>query len=111
MNPVNTQFSDLGRLSWPKRDETNACLNFPPLFTFLSLRIRPEKFPEVFFCQTGKTTENSFSDPRTEIMWIRSKQTRFPRENRVRVPNKGRGTDLDRSADLVSPNNDFHLRN
>ena len=31
-NPVNTQFCNLGRLSWPKRDETNAYLNFPPFF-------------------------------------------------------------------------------
>ena len=34
VNPVNTQFSDLGRLSWPKRAEINACLNFPPFLDF-----------------------------------------------------------------------------
>ena len=69
------------------------------------------KFSGTIFCQTGKTIENSFSDPRNEITWIRSKQARFPRKKRVRVPNKGRGSDLDRSADLVSPVNDFHFRN
>ena len=84
---------------------------FPAIFTFLSLLIRPENFPELFFCQTGKTIENSFSDPRNEITWIRSKQARFPREKRVRVPNKGRGSDLDKSADLVSLVNDFHFPN
>ena len=56
-------------------------------------------------------TKNSFSDLRTEITWIRSKQARFPREKRVRVPNKGQGRELDRSADLVSPENGFHLQN
>ena len=110
VNPVNTQFSDLGRLSWPKRAEINACLNFPPFLHFLTPN-KAGNFSGTIFCQTGKTIENIFSDPRNEIKWIRSKQAQFPRKKRVRVPNKGRGSDLDRSADLVSPVNDFHFPN
>ena len=82
---------------------------FPAILHFWI--IKAGYFRPGFFCQTGKTTENSFSDLRTEITWIRSKQARFPREKRVPVTNKGRGSDLDRSADLVSPDKDFSLRN
>ena len=85
---------------------------FLAIFTiFVTPRNKAGKFSGTIFCQTGKTTENSFTDPRTEIKWIRSKQGRFPREKRVRVPNKGRGSDLDMSADLVSPDNEFYFPN
>ena len=72
VNLVNTQFSNLGGLSWLKREEINECLNFPPFLHFLT-PYKAGNFSEtIFFCQTGKTIENSFSDPRNDITWIGS---------------------------------------
>ena len=58
VNPVNTQFSNLGRLSWPKRNKISTCLNFPPFYIFGMLR--PEKFPELFFIKPGKRPRTVF---------------------------------------------------
>ena len=62
VNPVNTQLSALGRLSWPKRGEINACLNFPPFLHFLTPNKAGNFSGSIFFCQNGKTIENSFSE-------------------------------------------------
>ena len=81
---------------------------FPAMLTFLPLLIFI--FPTLFFGKPGKHHRTVFG-PDAEIKLICLKLAQFPREKRVRVPNQGRGSDLDRSADLESFENDFFLRN
>ena len=82
---------------------------FPAILHFWNVEAR--KFSGTIFLSNREIDREQFSDPRNEMTWIRSKQAQFPQKKRVRVPNKGRGSDLDRSADLVSPVNDFHFPN
>ena len=68
VNPVDIQFTNLGRPSWHKR--LNHCMfEFPAIF--------------LHFCN--------------------SELAQFMRGKRVLVPNQGRGSDLDGSADLWRP--------
>ena len=60
VNPVNTQFSDLGRLSWPKRAEINACLNFPPFLHFLTPNKAGNFSGTIFFVKPGKRSRTFF---------------------------------------------------
>ena len=60
VNPVNTRFSDLGRLSWLKRDDIIACLNFPPFLHFLTPNKAGNFFRNHFFVKPGKRSRTVF---------------------------------------------------
>ena len=60
VNPVNTQFSNLGRLSCPKRADINACLNFLPFLHFLTPNKAGKLSGTIFFVKPGKRSRTFF---------------------------------------------------
>ena len=60
VNQDNAQFSDLGRLSWPKRAEINACFNFPPFLQFLTPNKAGIFSGTIFFVKLGKPSRTVF---------------------------------------------------
>ena len=109
VNLVNTQFSNLGRLSWPKRDEIIACLNFLPFLHFCNSEYYFRKIFWNYFLSNRENDPEQFFGLKMKIKMALTVQNSAGKI--VREPSKRRGSDLDGSTDLLSPGRVFYFRN